>query len=150
VQQEKAAREIFGQDFVDTLKTQAVKRTEDLEAAGVSTKEVEVKETDIDMDKLAEALSKQFDVNIAPIIEGVKELGALVKELTNRVDKIENVEKVKQNNELPRWQFNLVQRATESEDTEVKDSDPLKDAKPQEQAAAKGAGTPVSSRFFNS
>jgi transcriptional regulator with XRE-family HTH domain len=157
--QRKAAIGIFGESFVQNLEEQGKQRTEDLEAAGVAHKsegatteekpiEAEDQATqqmDIDIDALAEAMSKQFNINLEPITAVVTEVAAKLEALTGRVTKMEKTETVKQETEMPRYMFNLV-RASGAVETAIDEKDALNEQKPKEAQAPQSS---VASAIFS-
>jgi len=154
-QQKKAAIEVFGKEFVENLENATVKQTEDLQAAGVNhksngddTQPAMSDSTQFDMDVFSDKFNKQFEADFAPILNGIMEslegLKFTQTELATRLQALEKGEEVKQNNEMPRWAFQL-KRASESEDTEAEDE--LKSKKPREEAIPQST---VASAFFKS
>jgi hypothetical protein len=104
--------------------------------------------TQFDMDVFSDKFNKQFEADFAPILNGIMEslegLKSTQTELATRLQALEKGEEVKQNNEMPRWAFQL-KRASESEDTEAEDE--LKSKKPREEAIPQST---VASAFFKS
>ena len=136
--QMKVAIAAFGKDEVDNLINEAEKRTAELEAAGTAHKDKsEVPETEqpepqkINMEELAAEVGKQFGANLEPIAEAIATMTGGMKELNERLEKLEKEQGVKNVTEKPRFVFEW-QRASEAEETMVTEDDGLKDKKPAE------------------
>ena len=161
--QKKAAVEIFGKTFVETLEIDAETKTAELEEAGVAhkenepieaeTQEAETEETiteeeteqqpeqpiiNIDIDELAAAVNSQLVLRFEPIAEAMVGMVEETKAITERIAKLEHKETIKAQVETPRFQLNLTQRASEAVETVVADDDNLKEAGPKQTKKEKG------------
>lgn len=164
--QEEAAVAIFGKEFVETLRIDAENKTAELEEAGVAHKENETTEAetteettteneqpepvsiDVDINELAAAVSDQFVLRLEPITEAMVKMAEGAKELTDRVAQLERQEAVKAQVETPRFQLNLLQRASEAVETVVADEDGLKEQGPKQRTKIDEGGS-VASAFFS-
>jgi hypothetical protein len=150
----KAAIEVFkDEDFVKSLFNEGETKTAELEAAGVAHKgkgdeetsepEAQPQEIQLNMEELAAEVGKQFQADLTPIAEALVTMASDQKEIKDRLDKLEEIKRIKDKTETPRFVFNL-KRASEAEDTIVTDDD-VKNQKPTE-AKPKG-GDPWAQTF---
>lgn len=161
----EAGVEIWDEDFMESLVADGKKRTQDLEAARVAHKdqapqteeettppvaeepptetakaapeEPEKSNVTVDLDELAEAVSKQFNLDFEPLVAGITTLALEMKTLGERVEKIELSEAVKAQVETPRYTLNLA-RASQAEETVVKKDDDLMKQGPKGQLPKQG------------
>lgn len=148
----KAAIEVFkDEDFVKSLIQQGENKTAELEAAGVAHKEKKEEaapkpvEVELNMEELAAEVGKQFTANLDPIAEAIATMADSVKQLQDRLARLESDSKIKAVTESPRYVFNM-KRASEVEETVVTDDDELKGKKPKETTKA-NADDPWSQMF---
>jgi hypothetical protein len=180
-QRKDAAVELFGEDFVAKLETDAEKRTDELEAdvefkeaeveevavegdavieekAEEETEEVEAETTEAEaepvteevttedvavteefVEAVAEKVGAKFTVDLQPVVDVIGVLTKGVDGLGERVAKLEKDEALKEKTQLPRFQLQMVKRASESEETVVEDDDALKESKPTETEHVSGS-----------
>lgn len=140
--QVKAAMEVFqDEDFVKTLFAEGENKTAELEAAGVAHKgkdeeqsepeAPQTQEIQLNMEELAAEVGKQFQADLTPLAEAMVTMATDLKEMRNRLDKLEETKRVKDKTETPRFIFNL-KRASEDAETIVAEGDKLKDQRPAE------------------
>lgn len=140
----KAAIAVFkDEDFVKSLIQQGENKTAELEAAGVAHKEKkevepEPVEVQLNMEELAAEIGKQFQADLNPIADAITTMASSVKELQDRLDRLEKDSKIKSVTESPRYVFNL-KRASDAEETVVTEGDKLSKAKPTETTKANSA-----------
>jgi hypothetical protein len=147
-----AAIEVFkDEDFVKSLFAEGETKTAELEAAGVahkSTDETErpesPQEIQLNMEDLAAEVGKQFQADLTPIADALVTMATDLKEMGDRLDKLEETRRVKDKTETPRFIFNL-ERASETEKTIVTDDD----AKSQKPIETKTKGGDPWSQTFN-
>lgn len=137
----KAAIAVFKDEaFVKELFDEGETKTAELEAAGVAHKEnKETKETEseqpaqeiqLNMEDLAAEVGKQFQADLTPIGEAIVTMANDLKEMRERLEKLEETKNIKDKTETPRFVFNM-KRASEDVETIVTDDD-LKNQKPTE------------------
>jgi hypothetical protein len=133
----KTAIEVFGdEDFVKTLFVEGETKTTELEEANVAHKDADEaepptpQEIELNMEDLANEVGKQFQADLTPIADALVTMAGDLKEMRERLDKLEEIKKIKDKTEKPRYIFNL-QRASEDEKTIVTDDDGLKNQKPE-------------------
>ena len=160
-QNEALAVEMFGPDFVKSLKLDAETKTAELEEAGVAHKETETAEAEtqeaeteettteeeteqpaqeaisVDIDQLAAAVSSQFVLKLEPIAEAMVGMVEETKAITERIAKLEHQETIKSQVETPRFTLQLT-RASEAVETVVADDDNLKEKGPKQTKKEKG------------
>ena len=136
-QQMKAAIEMFGDEFVSGMVKEAESKTSELENAGVAHKgkeESKPQEIQLDMEELATEVSKQFQFDLSPLAEAIATMAGSVKEMQERLEKVEENKDIKDKTETPRFIYNVT-RASADKETVVTDDDGLKNQKPQEAKA---------------
>jgi uncharacterized protein (UPF0335 family) len=151
-QQKKAAVEMFGDEFVSQMMQEAEAKTAELESAGIAHKgetesdkpkddqtQPEPQQVNINMEELAAEVGKQFGANLQPMAEAVTTMASGLKEMAERVERLEREQGVKDQTETPKFVFEW-KRASESDETIVTEDDGLKNQKPQE--AKMGANDP--------
>jgi cation transport regulator len=161
-QRKEAAVALFGEEFVDKLETDAEKRTEELEAdvefkeaepPVVVTEEETEAEPEVEaeaepvteevtteaieatpefVEAVADKVGEKFTIDLQPVVDVIGVLTKGVDGLGERVAKLEKDESLKQKTELPRFQLQMVKRASESEETVVEKDDALRESKPTE------------------
>lgn len=141
--QTKAAVALFGKEYVDNLMAEGEKRTEELEAANVAHKnksediEQPPVQVELNMEDLATEVSKQFSADLAPIAEAIGTMASGMKEIEERLEKLEKEQNIKAKTESPRYVFEW-KRASEANETTVTEVDELKDKRPAETKSAAG------------
>jgi hypothetical protein len=139
----KTAVEVFkDEDFVKSLFAEGETKTAELEAANVAHKEKDEAETEqpvpqeiqLNMEELAAEVGKQFQADLTPIGDAIVTMANDLKELRERLEKLEETKQIKDKTETPRFIFNL-KRASEADETTVTDDDGLKNKKPIEAEA---------------
>lgn len=99
---------------------------------------------EIDIEALATQIEKSFTADLAPLAEGIAELATVVSKAMKRIEALEKSDSQKSETEMPRYRFSL-KRASDAEETAVKDDDSLKEKKPEETENTDGS---IASRFF--
>lgn len=136
-QQKAAAVKIFGEDNAAKIIGGAEDATKDLEQAGVAHKgDTSVV---IDVDAVAEAVAAKWETNMQPYADALQLLGQQVADLGEKFKSFEKSEKVKEQNDLPRYVFQM-KRASEASETAVANDDPLAKMKPVETAVKDTSG----------
>lgn len=107
------------------------------EQAGVAHKDHEPepepeKTKEIDIEMLAGALAKHFDVRLDPLEQGLQEQASRIEELQKQLARYETGEAARKEAELPRIVLTLQKRASEAEETILSENDELKKSKPKE------------------
>ena len=146
----KAAIAILdSEDEIRQIIAEGERKTSELEAAGTAhkdkkTSEEQPKQTDInplsealnekqevaiDLEALAQEIGKQFQADINPLSEALEGVKHMVVELSERMQKVEGDQKLKDLTETPSYIVSL--RASKNEQTIVTEDDGLKDKKPQ-------------------
>jgi len=151
-EQKKAAEEIFGQGLAAQIITEAETESKELEEAGVAHKSGEVekeeqpeppeqaeKEADaepVTVEAVVKELVKQLD--LSQVTETVQSVAEQVAAVTARLDKMEQGEKFKEQNDMPRYVLQL-KRASQAEETKLNEGDELETQKPKETKAKDGS-----------
>jgi hypothetical protein len=102
----------------------------------------EKKDVEIDLEALAGAIAKQFDVQLAPLAE----LQEQVKALQEQVAGYKAAEERRQEADTPRFVLSLEKRASQAEETALQEGDPLLKMKPAE---AKPGNKSGADHFFS-
>ncbi|MHC4984337.1 MAG: hypothetical protein ACYTF6_14370, partial [Planctomycetota bacterium] len=104
-----------------------------------------------DLKQIAEAVAGElkalYEVDMAPFVEGVTVTAAKLAAIEERLGKVESDQAMKAETEAPRWVLKMAERASESDATEVKESDPLLEMKPHESKLEQGGGRFVNAVF---
>lgn len=147
-QRKESAIAIFGEEKVNAGIQDALKRSQELENAGIANKEsdepTEPVEINLDMEKLAKAVGEHINNDLGAIGEIMATLVDGLKQVTEDVVQLKKGVEAKAKTEIPRFTFNL-QQASKADETVVKDDDDLKEKKPKE---SKTNGE-MSKRFFS-
>jgi hypothetical protein len=93
-------------------------------------------EPEFDLEELAGAIAKQFDVQLAPLAE----LQEQVKALQAQVAGYKQAEDRRRDAETPRFVLSLEKRASQADETVLEEGDPLLKMKPQEATPSKKSG----------
>jgi hypothetical protein len=102
-------------------------------------KEGEPVEVELDIKALAEALGQQFKADVMPLAEALATIALGQKGLEERLAQLEKANALKQETELPRFTFKMIERASQAEETAVKEGEPLLDMKPKETTPKDGS-----------
>ncbi len=136
-EQEKAAKEIFGEELTKQIIKSAEDKTKELEEAGVAHKAIE--DNTVNEDVIVEKLSQKMATDWEPIKDILEELVSNQKILESKIVNLENElsgarqeEAKKAKEESPKYVWRLFERASEAKKTIVAEGDPLKDKKPIE------------------
>ena len=136
--QMKTAILAFGEDEVKRMLAEGERKTSDLEAANIAHKQTDInplsealaekQEVAIDLEALAKEIGKQFQTDINPLSEALEGVKHMIVELSERVQKVEGDQKLKDLTETPSYIVSL--RASANDKTIVTEDDGLKDKKP--------------------
>lgn len=99
----------------------------------------------MNIEDIAAEVGKQFSANLEPMADALATMASGLKEVTDRLEKLEKEQAVKDRTEKPRFVFEW-KRASEDEKTVVTEDDALKDRKPVETTKA-NANDPWSQMF---
>ena len=151
-EQKKAAEEIFGQGLAAQIITEAETESKELEEAGVAHKSGEVEKEEqpevqpepepepeaepVTVEAVVKELVKQLD--LSQVTETVQSVADQVAAVTARLDKMEQGEKFKEQNDMPRYVLQL-KRASQAEETKLNEGDELETQKPKETKAKDGS-----------
>ena len=141
-QQEKAGKTLFGEEQYTRLIKPAEAQTKELEGAGVNSKSTDtttevVTETvekipvDFSLEDVVEAVAKRVTPDMQPFADAMMVMAEQIQAVQNQVKSLEKSKALSENEELPRFVFQM-KRASEAQGTTVADDDPLKDKKPVE------------------
>lgn len=139
-EQKQAAEAIFGAGLAAQIITEAETESKELEEAGVAhksgeeqpetvEKQAEPEKAGVTVEAVVAELVKQLD--LSQLTETVGQVAQQVAAVTARMDKLEKVEAVKMENDLPRYVLQLT-RASQAEETKLNEGDALKEQKPKE------------------
>jgi hypothetical protein len=148
-QQMKSAIEMFGQDFVDVMVSDANDKTQELEDAGVAHKDAEtpseVKMTDEQFQNLAAEIAKQFD--IGAFMDTLNVVAHGLKEAREEIELLKAQDTAKARAEMPAFTFNLT-RASDNDGSVVTEDDSLKEKRPAEIVKPLDPATVTPDQFF--
>jgi hypothetical protein len=116
------------------------------EEAAEETTEAEVLSLDTVADAVAKQLSKQFSIDLEPLVEAIGVVVESQKKFEDRLNKFEKTEETARKHNMTKQMFNLV-CATTAEDTKLADDDELKTKKPKESTRAQQDGS-LAGAFF--
>ena len=120
-------------------------------APGEEISESEEKEqptrVEIDIEALAEKVAKSFGANLAPMAEAVASLAVDVKAIDERTARLEKETDIKAQTEKPRFVLELTKRASEAEETALKEGDDLLEKKPKETSPRKEGASSIDAYF---
>lgn len=151
-EQEKAAKEIFGEELTKQIIKSAEDKTKELEEAGVAHKSVGEDDepepednnpvpepAEIDEEVIVEKLAQKMATDWEPLKAMLEELVSNQKSLESKIEHLEEElsgarqeEAKKAKEESPKYVWRLFERASEAQKTIVAEGDPLKDKKPLE------------------
>ena len=148
-EQEKAAKEIFGEELTKQIIKSAEDKTKELEEAGVAHKAVGEDEPEddapvpepavIDEEVIVEKLAQKMATDWEPLKAMLEELVSNQKSLESKIEHLEDElsgarqeETKKAKEESPKYVWRLFERASEAQKTIVAEGDPLRDRKPLE------------------
>jgi len=100
------------------------------------------------LEDMAKAVKELFELDMQPIAEALTAIAADQLEVKERLEKIEKAEALKAQTEVPRFVFSMMKRASEADETIVKEGDELLDKKPQAAPPLRQGDGSLASAFF--